>query len=1101
MQKPFHWAITLTAALVLSLSGCSNTPDKETDGGNGSSSGNSAVTYTVTFDSRGGSEVSNKTVTTPSTTLINLPADPIKTGYLFGGWFTSTNGGGLIFTTNSSVTANITVYAKWNNYSYTVVYDSQGGTTVSSTLVNSPATTVVNLPIAPNKAGSSFAGWWSDVYGTGVEFTSSTTVASNITVYAKWTANPVYTVSYNSDGGSAIGVQHVTLPDTTVVTLPSTPTKTGYLFGGWFTAANGGGTLFTENTMVTTDITVYAKWNNYNYSVTFNSDGGSAVASKAVASPATTIDTLPAQPTKTGYIFGGWYTAPNGGGVVFNSNNTVSADTTVYAKWLNYSYTVVFDDQGATTSVDPFNKTVASPALFVNTLPAVPLKTGYTFGGWYTAINGGGTAFTASSTVISDITVYAKWNSYSYTVTFNSQDATTDACPSNKIVMTPATTIDTLPSQPIKTGSSFAGWWTGVYGAGTEYTANTVVTSDITVYAKWTVNPVYTVTYNCDGGTAVGTQHVTLPATTVETLPAEPVKTGYIFGGWYTAINGGGTPFTASTPVNSDLTIYAKWNSYSYSVNYDSQGGSVVGSDAVNSPAITINSLPTAPDKTGYLFGGWHTAPNGAGTVFTATNIVSNNTTVFAKWNSYNYTVFFDSQGGTAISSKTVASPSTTIDVLPTEPTRTGYIFGGWFTAPNGGGSLFNESTIVTINTTVYAKWNSYSYSISFNSQGGSPVSSKTITSPAVTIDSMPVQPTLPGFRFVGWYSGLNGTGTMLSTNIIIDNDITFYAKWDQYVISTNAGLHGSIISVGNSALPEYSFTPDAGYQVDSVLIDGTNVGPISGYQFININSDHTLSVTFKKLSFQLSATSGLHGSCSPSNTTNINYGDNLTYFFIPDTGYQVDYIEIDEINMGSASAYSFTNIQSPHTVYAAFKLLQYNLTASAGIHGTISPSGNTFVNYGDTQLYTFTPDSNYQIDTVFVDGVNKGTITSFAFTNIQSAHTINVSFKPKTGSVSLNFSISNPSYQSITFPSSDVSIARGQVLNLTTTNSNLTGLTGWEWYVDNTLVADQTSSSLSWDTSGFQPGQYIINVNVFYSGIEYSGSLRATVTYQEDSQ
>ena len=113
-----------------------------------------------------------------------------------------------------------------------------------------------------------------------------------------------FTVTYNSDGGSAVTPQTVVSPATTVGILPAAPTNTGYSFGGWFTATSGGGTEFTADTAVTEDITVYAKWNTI-YTVTYNSDGGSAVTPQMVVAPATTVGTLPTAPTMTGYVLGG----------------------------------------------------------------------------------------------------------------------------------------------------------------------------------------------------------------------------------------------------------------------------------------------------------------------------------------------------------------------------------------------------------------------------------------------------------------------------------------------------------------------------------------------------------------------------------------------------------------------------------------------------------------------------------------------------------------------------------------------------------------------------------------------------------------------------
>ncbi len=153
-----------------------------------------------------------------------------------------------------------------------------------------------------------------------------------------------------------------------------------------------------------------------------------------------------------------------------------------------------------------------------------------------------------------------------YKVTFDSQGATVAADPGSKTVTAPETTVGSLPEPPVKTGLIFAGWFTAINGGGTQFIANTPVTADITVFAKWSTNPVYTVTYNSDGGSVVGAQQVTYPAVNVGTLPAPPTKPGFSFLGWFTALNGGGTVFTGSTSVTASVTVFAKWGGKIYAV-------------------------------------------------------------------------------------------------------------------------------------------------------------------------------------------------------------------------------------------------------------------------------------------------------------------------------------------------------------------------------------------------------------------------------------------------------------------------------------------------------------------------------------------------------
>jgi uncharacterized repeat protein (TIGR02543 family) len=191
--------------------------------------------------------------------------------------------------------------------------------------------------------------------------------------------------------------------------MPANPSRTHYTFGGWYTAPNSGGTEFTASTVVSGNITVYAKWPIIQYTVTFNPDNGSQTTLRTVNS-GNTVGNMPDNPARSGYIFGGWYTAPNGGGSQFHADTVVTGNTTVYAKWTIIQYTVTFNpDNGG--RITPMTVNSGSS---VGNMPANPSRDFYTFGGWYTAQNGGGTAFTASTVVSGNITVYAKWTALSF---------------------------------------------------------------------------------------------------------------------------------------------------------------------------------------------------------------------------------------------------------------------------------------------------------------------------------------------------------------------------------------------------------------------------------------------------------------------------------------------------------------------------------------------------------------------------------------------------------------------------------------------------------------------------------------------------------------
>jgi uncharacterized repeat protein (TIGR02543 family) len=448
-----------------------------------------------------------RTVTFPATTLTDLPAGPSRNGHVFEEWNTQANGLGTSFTSSTTVNGDITVYAQWTVNSYTVTFmmDEETETVYTTRTVTFPATAITDFPPNPTLDGYSFAYWWGKwtLDGGGQHegsFTASTPVTTDITAYAVWTAPSTVTFMMNDGTEDVYTTRSVMPPGTAIADFPADPTRSGYIFAGWNTLASGWGITFTASTTVSNNRTVYAQWDTYSYTVTFNSDGGTAAVptTKTVATPATTINALPAQPSRTGYSFEGWYTEQNGEGTAFTAQTTVTSSITVYAKWYTYSYTVTFNSEGG-TAANPATKTVALPATTVDSLPNPPIKTGYLFGGWHTEPYGGGNEFTATTTVSDSITVYARWDSYSYLVTFDNNGGDTAANPATKPVDSPATTVEVLPAQPAKTGYNFAGWNTAANGSGIPFTASTTVSGSITVHAQWTYEQ-FDITLNLDAG-------------------------------------------------------------------------------------------------------------------------------------------------------------------------------------------------------------------------------------------------------------------------------------------------------------------------------------------------------------------------------------------------------------------------------------------------------------------------------------------------------------------------------------------------------------------------------------------------------------------------
>jgi uncharacterized repeat protein (TIGR02543 family) len=215
--------------------------------------------YTVNFSKNGGNSEADpvsKTVSSPDTTVGTLPAPPSKAGEYFAGWNTRADGSGTAFDENTSVTADITVYAQWTliPYSYTVIFDKNNGDSDAnpqSKTVSSPAATVGALPTPPAKAGEYFAGWNTQADGSGTAFDENTPVTADITVYAQWLAygSGGIALSFNDQGGGTFSegpfiVSQGGTPPSKIIALMGTWTSREWRVDG---VIRGTGTVLTIN--------------------------------------------------------------------------------------------------------------------------------------------------------------------------------------------------------------------------------------------------------------------------------------------------------------------------------------------------------------------------------------------------------------------------------------------------------------------------------------------------------------------------------------------------------------------------------------------------------------------------------------------------------------------------------------------------------------------------------------------------------------------------------------------------------------------------------------------------------------------------------------
>ena len=222
----------------------------------------------------------------------------------------------------------------------------------------------------------------------------------------------------------------------------------------------------------------------------------------------------------------------------------------------------------------------------------------------------------------------------------------------------------------------------------------------------------------------------------------------------------------------------------------------------------------------------------------------------------------------------------------------------------------------------------------------------------------------------------------------------------NQYTITPSSGANGSIspsvpVNVNYGSNQQFTITPTTGYHLDSLIVDGVrNTDSTTSYTFIGVTAAHTIRVTFAITQFTITASSGSNGTIAPSGVTNVSYGSSQQFTITPSTGYHLDSLIVDGVrNTDSTSSYTFKSVSASHTIRVTFLINQYTITASSGSNGSINPTGLVNVNYGGSQLFTFTPSTGYHVDSLYLDGVYSGNPASYTFTNDTANHTIRVTF------------------------------------------------------------------------------------------------------------
>ena len=353
-------------------------------------------------------------------------------------------------------------------------------------------------------------------------------------------------------------------------------------------------------------------------------------------------------------------------------------------------------------------------------------------GSYFMWLDGNGKSYEPGDSVPADVTeLTVQWTAPTYTVTLHANGGTIN---NGNVTEYTYGVGATLPTDVMRTGYTFKGWYYNENLTGSPVTAiGDTETGNKEYWAKWEINQ-YTVTVKPENGEADIT--ITQDYGTPITAPADPTREGYTFIGWDREI--------PTTMPAEDMTITAKWKVNSYTITFDTAGGSEIA--PITQDYGTQIAAPADPTREGYTFIGWD--------MEIPITMPAENMTITAKWKVNSYTITFDTAGGSEIAP--ITQDYGTQIAAPADPTREGYTFIGW--------DMEIPITMPAENMTITAKWKVNSYTITFDTAGGSEIAP--ITQDYGTQIAAPADPTREGYTFIGWDKAI--PATMPAENITV---------------------------------------------------------------------------------------------------------------------------------------------------------------------------------------------------------------------------------------------------------------------------------------------------------------------------------------------
>lgn len=627
-------------------------------------------------------------------TLGSLP-EPEDPGpkYRFGGWYAED----APFAPDTPVREDLTLYPHWIPQAEVTfriengTWTDHGGT--SCTITVDEGNSIVDMipKFEPNE-GFKASGSWDTQPET----------ASDGDVYT-YICDPLdkFTVTLMVDG-EEYGILEAT-EGRPLGSLP-TPEREGRVFLGWFRDADGDN-LFESDAVIEENITLFAGW--HRIFTLFYDGGGENVSSIPESQTAEgpgdsfTFPISDQKPQRPGYTFLGW---ADGDGDPVEGSITVTGEATLYARWEKEPMTFLlhYDGNGGTDAPESqiLESLLTQCAFTVST--EAPVRPGYLFLGWSLSPEAETAEFHRGDlcTVTDELTLYAVWEEAADPAFITFLDGEVEVC---TLPLEPGAPL-TLPEEPSRPGHIFLGWNTRPDGSGAAVDEDTVLSTDLTVYALWHRIETFPLTF-LDRDMQILQLSLTEGELLGDRLPDAPSRDGFLFRGWNTRSDGSGEAIDNTTVINAETTAHAVWERDTQAEVSFMNEGREIACVTLEIGAQLGTNLPQEPVREGFRFLGWNTREDGTGKRIYKSTYIREDTVLYAQWEEIIYVTVTFLDRECEVLTVTLEAGQRIGDAMPDNPVRSGYSFKGWYTEQPSGGKKLYKTTAIKEDLVVYARW------------------------------------------------------------------------------------------------------------------------------------------------------------------------------------------------------------------------------------------------------------------------------------------------------------------------------------------------------------------------------------------------------------